>query len=131
MLRFVVRRLILLIPILIALSILMFLYIRALPGVPRSPCSGSGPPPERNGERDRYGLDEPMYVQYGSYPGRLSSILSSAPASHPARRDRRAPRAPPATVELAIGAMIFATIFGIPWDSSRRSATGRGSTRRA
>ena len=40
MLRFVVRRLLLLIPILIGLSILVFLWIRALPGSPATTLLG-------------------------------------------------------------------------------------------
>ena len=40
MLRFVVRRLLLLVPILIGLSILVFLWIRALPGSPATALLG-------------------------------------------------------------------------------------------
>ena len=40
MLRFVVRRLLLLIPILLGLSILVFLWIRALPGSPATTLLG-------------------------------------------------------------------------------------------
>ena len=40
MLRFVVRRLLLLIPILLGLSILVFLWIRALPGGPATALLG-------------------------------------------------------------------------------------------
>ncbi len=40
MLRFVVRRLILLVPILVGLSLLVFLWIRALPGGPAQALLG-------------------------------------------------------------------------------------------
>ena len=40
MLRFVVRRLLLLVPILLGLSILVFLWIRALPGEPAEALLG-------------------------------------------------------------------------------------------
>ena len=68
MLRFVVRRLILLIPILIGLSILVFLWIRALPGSPRTALLGERATPETIAAiNEQYGLDEPIYVQYWRY----------------------------------------------------------------
>ena len=46
MLRFVVRRLLLLVPILLGLSILIFLWIRALPGGPAEALLGERATPE-------------------------------------------------------------------------------------
>ncbi|MGH3019696.1 MAG: peptide ABC transporter permease, partial [Gaiellaceae bacterium] len=58
MLRFVVRRLLLLIPILIGLSILVFLWIRALPGGPAEALLGERATPETIAAIERqYGLD--------------------------------------------------------------------------
>ena len=47
MIRFVVRRLLLLIPILFGLSILLFIWVRALPGGPATALLGERATPER------------------------------------------------------------------------------------
>jgi peptide/nickel transport system permease protein len=115
MLRVVVRRLILLVPILLGLSILVFLWIRALPGGPAQALLG-----ERATEQaieqieHEYGLDKPIYVQYWRY---LKTVLKGDfGQSVTTRRDvtEELRQKFPATVELAIAAMIFSTFFGIP-----------------
>ena len=116
MLRFVVRRLILLIPILIGLSILMFLYLRALPGSPAIALLGERATPETIAAiENEYGLDEPIYVQYWRYTTNiiLEFDLGTSSLSRQTVTEELRLRFP-ATIELAIGAMIFATIFGIP-----------------
>ncbi len=116
MLRFVVRRLILLIPILIGLSILIFLYLRALPGSPAVALLGERATPETIAAiENEYGLDEPIYVQYWRYTKNIIlefDLGTSSQTRQAVTEELR--RRFPATVELAIGAMIFATIFGIP-----------------
>ena len=68
MLRFAVRRLILLVPILIGLSMLVFLWIRALPGSPAEALLGERATDESIAQvRDQYGLDDPFYEQYWRY----------------------------------------------------------------
>src|SRR5688572_17879147 len=68
MLRYVVRRLLLLVPILIGLSILVFVFIRALPGSPAEALLGERATPESIAEvREQYGLDDPVYLQYWKY----------------------------------------------------------------
>jgi len=68
MLRFAVRRLILLVPILIGLSLLVFIWIRALPGSPAQALLGERATDESIAqERNQYGLDEPSYEQYWRY----------------------------------------------------------------
>jgi peptide/nickel transport system permease protein len=116
MLRFVIRRLLLLIPILIGLSILIFLYLRALPGSPAIALLGERATPETVAAIEReYGLDEPIYVQYWRYTKNviLEFDLGTSSTTRQTVTDELKRRFP-ATVELAVGAMIFATIFGIP-----------------
>ncbi|HEU0337064.1 MAG TPA: ABC transporter permease [Gaiellaceae bacterium] len=115
MLRFAVRRLFLLVPILIGLSILVFLWIRALPGGPAASILGERATPEAIEQVERqYGLDRPLYVQYVKYVQSLlrgdlgTSIASRRPVSEEIGRRF------PATVELAVAAMIFALAFGVP-----------------
>jgi peptide/nickel transport system permease protein len=116
MLRFVIRRLLLLIPILIGLSILVFLYLRALPGSPAVALLGERATPETIAAiEDQYGLDEPIYTQYWRYTKNiiLEFDLGTSSQTRQTVTDELKRRFP-ATVELAVGAMIFATIFGIP-----------------
>ena len=115
MARFVVRRLLLLVPILLGLSILVFIWIRALPGGPAQALLGERANPEAIEEiREQYGLDEPIHIQYWNYvkttaQGDLgTSVTTRRPVV-----DELEQRFP-ATIELAISALIFATLLGIP-----------------
>jgi peptide/nickel transport system permease protein len=114
-LRFVVRRLFLLIPILIGLSLLVFFWIRALPGSPAEALLGERATPESIAQaREQYGLDDPLYVQYWRYVQTIGSgDLGTSIASHRAITDELRERFP-ATIELAFSAMLFATLIGIP-----------------
>ncbi len=115
MLRFAVRRLILLVPILIGLSLLVFFWIRALPGSPAEALLGERASAESVAQvRDQYGLADPIYEQYWRYlqtigSGDLGTSIASRRPITEEIRERF-----PATIELAFGAMIFATFLGIP-----------------
>jgi peptide/nickel transport system permease protein len=115
MLRFVIRRLLQLIPILFGLSILLFAWLRLLPGGPASALLGERATPERVAAINRaYGLDQPLWVQYGRYLQRLvrldfgNSIQDGRPVTQ-VLLDQF-----PGTVELAIAALSFAVVVGIP-----------------
>jgi peptide/nickel transport system permease protein len=115
MLRFVVRRLLLLVPILLGLSILLFLWVRALPGGPAESLLGERATPEAIEEIERvYGLDRPIWEQYLKYMQNLvsgdlgTSISSRRPVTEEIGRRF------PATVELALAALIFAVSIGVP-----------------
>ncbi|MGH3132350.1 MAG: ABC transporter permease [Gaiellaceae bacterium] len=115
MLRFVVRRLLLLVPILLGLSILLFLWIRALPGGPAASLLGERATPEAIEQIERvYGLDRPIHEQYLKYVQNLvkgdlgTSIASRRPVTEEIERRF------PATMELAIAAMLFAVTLGVP-----------------
>ena len=115
MLRFVVRRLILLVPILIGLSLLVFFWIRALPGSPAEALLGERATPESIAQaRDQYGLDDPLYVQYWRYVQTVGSgDLGTSIATHRPITEELRERFP-ATIELALSAMFFATLIGVP-----------------
>jgi peptide/nickel transport system permease protein len=115
MLRYVVRRLLLLVPILVGVSILIFFWVHALPGNPASALLGERATPELvKRYKERYGLDKPLPVQYWEYvkvtaSGDLGTSITSrrTVASEIGRRF-------PATMELAAAAMIFAVGIGLP-----------------
>ena len=116
MLRFLVRRLLLLIPILIGVSLLVFFWIRALPGGPAESLLGERATPALVQQyRHKYGLDRPIYIQYWSYV-RTTAIdrdLGVSIASHRTVVSEIRLRFP-ATVELTVAAMIFAVLLGVP-----------------
>jgi peptide/nickel transport system permease protein len=115
MLRFVVRRLLLLVPILLGLSILVFLWIRALPAGPAQSLLGERATPETIAQIERqYGLDKPIYVQYWRYlktvgSGDLGTTIRSRRPVADELKERF-----PATIELTVAALLFAVLLGIP-----------------
>lgn len=117
MLRYAVRRILQLVLVLLVLSFLLFLWLRTLPGGTVSAMLGERATPAKRAELNTIlGLDKPLLVQYLSFLGRVvhgnfGSSTGVAPGSTALQvfGDRF-----PATVELAIGAMIFALVLGIP-----------------
>ena len=115
MLRFVVRRLILLVPILIGLSILVFLWIRALPGGPAQALLGERATDQAIAQIEReYGLDKPIHIQYWRYVKTVAALDFGQSVT--TRRDvtEELKQKFPATVELALAAMFFSILVGIP-----------------
>ena len=114
MLKFIVRRLLLLVPILIGLSFLVFIWIRALPGGPAEALLGERATPEAIAKIERdYGLNKPITVQYWDYvkttaKGDLGTSVTTRRAVTDELKQRF-----PATIELAIAAMLF-SLLGIP-----------------
>jgi peptide/nickel transport system permease protein len=115
MLRYIVHRLLLLVPILLGLSILLFFWVRALPGSPAEALLGERTTPALVAAyKKRYGLDQPIYKQYVKYVNTTAhGDLGVSVASHRRVIDDIKRRFP-ATVELALAAMLFAVGLGIP-----------------
>jgi peptide/nickel transport system permease protein len=115
MLRYVVRRLLLLVPILLGLSILIFVWVRALPGSPAESLLGERATPQLVAAYNkRYGLNEPVYKQYFKYVRTtLEGDLGVSGATRRKVTDEIRDRFP-ATAELALAAMLFAISLGIP-----------------
>jgi peptide/nickel transport system permease protein len=115
MLRFVVRRLLLLVPILLGLSILVFAWIRALPGSPADVLLGERATPAAIARvRHEYGLDKPVYVQYYNYLKTTTSLDFGVSIASRRKVTEEIANRFPATVELALSAMLFALLLGIP-----------------
>ncbi|MCW2812274.1 MAG: putative peptide transporter permease protein [Friedmanniella sp.] len=115
MLRFVVRRLLLLVPVLFGLSVLLFAWLRALPGDPARTLLGDKATPEGIAQLNAfYGFDKPLVTQYLSYTARLlHGDFGSSPRTGQPVLGTFLERFP-ATVELALAALLFAIVFGIP-----------------
>src|SRR5215210_8391788 len=71
--RYIARRLLLAIPVLIGASFLIFAMVFALPGDPIRALGGDRPISEavQAQLRAEYNLDDPLLVQYGKYVGGL------------------------------------------------------------
>ncbi|WP_299039269.1 ABC transporter permease [uncultured Pseudokineococcus sp.] len=115
MLRFLVRRLALLVPVLLGLSVLLFAWLRALPGDPARTLLGERATPAAV-ERitAAYGFDQPLPVQYVTYLGRLlqGDLGTSSRTGEPVLESFLLRF--PATIELAVAALLIAVLLGIP-----------------
>ncbi|MET0187954.1 peptide/nickel transport system permease protein [Pseudonocardia sediminis] len=115
MLRFVVRRLVQVVPTLLILSVLLFAWLRSLPGGPAGALLGDKATPEGIAALNRtLGLDQPIPIQYLRYLGRAltgdfgASLVSGDPVL------AEIGRALPATIELSVTALLIAILAGIP-----------------
>jgi peptide/nickel transport system permease protein len=115
MLRFVLRRVLMLIPILLGLSILVFVWIRALPGSPAQALLGERATPQTIREiNHQYGLDKPIWVQYWAYLKETAQLhLGTSITTRQLVLTEIGQRFP-ATVELAVAAAIFSIVIGVP-----------------
>jgi peptide/nickel transport system permease protein len=113
--KFILRRLLLLIPILLGLTVVIFMFIRLLPGDPAGAILGERATPESlERVRAALGLDRPLYEQYFEYIGGLVRLdLGSSFITNRDVVDDFLQRFP-ATIELTVAAMIFALGLGIP-----------------
>ena len=113
--KFILRRLLLLIPILLGLTVIIFLFIRLLPGDPASAILGERATPESLARvREALGLDRPLPEQYWEYVSGLArGDLGTSFLTNRDVGDDFLQRFP-ATVELAAAAMLFALALGIP-----------------
>ncbi|HEY9566005.1 MAG TPA: ABC transporter permease [Nocardioides sp.] len=115
MLRFVLRRLALMVPVLVGLSILLFAWVRALPGDPaRSLLGEKATPDSIDRINAKYGFERPLLEQYLTYvkallQGDLGNSIQTGEPVLQSFLDKF-----PATVELASVALLFAIVVGIP-----------------
>jgi peptide/nickel transport system permease protein len=115
MLRFVVRRLLLLVPILLGVSLLLFGWIRALPGSPAEALLGEHATPQSIARiRHQYGLDKPIPVQYWNYVKTLAHGNLGTSITTQRTITYEIGHRFPATVELAFAAMFLSILVGIP-----------------
>lgn len=115
MLRFALRRLLLMVPVLFGLTVLLFFWVRALPGDPARALLGEKSTSAAIAQINRqYGFDKPLLQQYFIYTGRLiRGDFGSSPRTGLPVLGTFLQRFP-ATVELAVAALIFAIVVGIP-----------------
>jgi peptide/nickel transport system permease protein len=124
--RYIMRRLLLLVPVLIGISIVTFAMLRLIPGDPARVMLGEHATQEAVAEiRARLGLNDPIPVQYLRY---VESVVRldlgrSIKTNRPVLQEIG--QRLPATVELTLGAMFVACLIGIPagiWAAYRHNS---------
>ncbi|MCB8911068.1 ABC transporter permease [Rhodococcus rhodochrous] len=112
--RFITRRLLLTVPVLIGASFLIFAMVYALPGDPIRALAGDRPlaPAVVAQLRAQYNLDDPFFVQYikyvgGLFQGDFGSDFSGRPVL-----DTISQRLP-VTIQLTAVAVIFEILIGV------------------
>jgi peptide/nickel transport system permease protein len=115
--RYILRRLVMLVPTLIGMSLLIFLMLRLLPGDIVDILVGPDAQADtaaRAKLREAMGLSDPLYLQYLKWLGDLltgdpgTSLRSGKPVSE------LLANALPITIELAVLAVIMATVVAVP-----------------
>ncbi|TWP51508.1 ABC transporter permease [Lentzea tibetensis] len=117
MLRYTIRRLIQLVGVVLVLSLLLFAWLRSLPGGPVSALLGERATPEsRAALTKQLGLDQPILIQYFKFLGRaLSGDFGVSNGVQPGDSAMEIfLQRFPATVELSVFALVIAIVFGIP-----------------
>ena len=112
--RFIVKRLLFLLFILLGVSLLVFISVRLIPGDPAQVMLGERATPEAIERlRMQLGLNRPLYEQYFMYLGNIlrgdlgTSIMSNNSVISEVMKKF------PATIELSFASMIIATIIGV------------------
>jgi len=113
--RFLARRLLLTIPVLLGVATLVFSLIHLIPGDPAQAMLGEAAPQADVVElRHRLGLDRPLIEQYGMFlKGLVKGDLGTSLRTGQPVTDQIVERMP-ATFELAAAAMIVAIAFAMP-----------------
>ncbi len=115
MLRFIGRRLLQMVPVLLGVSLVIFVLVRMIPGDPAQILLGQTATPETVAQvRRQLGLDKPIPVQYALYvkgaaQGNLGNSILTGRSVTVELRERL-----PATIELTLSAMLVAILVGVP-----------------
>ena len=115
MLYFILRRILMLVPVVIRLTVIMFAIARILSGDPVALAAGpNATPAEIEALSHEFGLDQPIWTQYFHYVGGLlhGDLGTSLLTRRPVAADIAAYL--PATLELVCAAMLIAVAIGIP-----------------
>ena len=75
MLDYILRRILLLVPVFLAVSAIIFLILHLIPGDPVDNLLRVGSGPEARARIEaKYGLDRPLVVQYGIWLGNVFNV---------------------------------------------------------
>ncbi|MBI1955525.1 MAG: ABC transporter permease [Acidobacteria bacterium] len=114
MIRFILRRIAVSIPVIFLIATTTFFILRLAPGGPF--LSEKAIPPEIQANlQAKYGLDQPLWVQYGRYLRNLLRLDLGPSYKYPERTvNGIIAEGFPVSLELGFAALIFALLIGIP-----------------
>ena len=115
MVKYILKRLLMMIPIIIGISLLIFFVMSLSPGDPARLILGENVPQEEVDQlREEMGLNDPLVVQYGNYVANaLRGDLGESYRTGLSVTDEIVARYPN-TMKLATGAVMIAIVLGIP-----------------
>ena len=114
MLAFVIRRILIVIPTLLGVTVIVFLMLRITPGDPAELLLGErATPVALDAMREYLGLKEPLYVQYGMFIKRAIRLDLGETIWTREKVSNEIGQRFPATIELALVAMFISCFFGI------------------
>lgn len=115
MLAYVIGRLLQAVPVLFLTSVVVFFFVRAVPGDPALIMAGQNATPQQlEALRNRFGLDDPLIQQYVTWISHLArGDLGTAYVTERPISDLILQRLP-ATLHLACGAMVVMLLIGVP-----------------
>ncbi len=128
--RYIARRLLQMLPVLLGVSVLTFALTNLLPGDPARAAAGRHATPQQLEEvRERLGLDQPVPAQYAMYMGRLArgDLGTSLTSRQAVATELRLFF--PATLELLLATMLIAVGVGIPLGVLTATRRGRWADR--
>jgi peptide/nickel transport system permease protein len=111
---FIIRRILIVIPTILGVTVIIFLMLSITPGDPAELLLGERATKEAlESMREYLGLNKPLYVQYGLFLKRvvkfdLGETIWSREKVSKEIQDRF-----PATIELALAAMLISTLLGV------------------
>jgi ABC-type dipeptide/oligopeptide/nickel transport system permease component len=115
MLRYIFQRLLLAIPILLAVFTLVFLVVRVIPGDPAQSALGDYASEQAvEALRERMGLNEPLHIQYLQFLGNLLrgdfgvSLINGQPISDQVAYSL------PYTLQLTLASVLLGILLGVP-----------------
>jgi len=114
MFKYIVKRILMLIPVLLGVSVIVFLIMRVFSPYPAPIVLGQHATVEAaNAWRAANGLDAPLYIQFFNFiKGAVTGDLGTSYYTKTPVTQEIFSRFP-ATIELAIAAIVFASLFGI------------------
>jgi len=128
MIVYIVKRLLLLVPVILGITLITFFVSRVIPADPAQVAAGLEAAPEQvEALRKMMGLDKPLYTQFFLYLKGLSrgDLGRSLRTRQPVMNDIR--RYFPATFELAFLAMLVYIFVGIPLGILSAATRGRST----
>lgn len=115
---YIARRLLMIVPTLIAISLITFIIMHATPGSPLQPTAANAnplPPAAQEALAKKYGLDKPLWQQYLTYLQNIFTLDFGFSYQYQTREVREIiANTLPVSLHLGVMAMVLAILVGIP-----------------